>query len=486
MSATVIRNADWAVLWDQTAGRHVYRRNVDVAFQGNRIVHAGPGFAGPAARVIDGSRRLVMPGLVNVHTHCMSENLGRGLTEELGNPALYMSALYDLKAVFLVAHSMSLEGDQVDGVRAATEVALGELLLSGVTTVADLAVPYEGWLDILAASGIRGVAAPMYRSARWVVRTGNQLEYDWDEEAGRRAFDQALAVVDAAGKHPSGRLSGMVSPAQVDTCSAELLTDSLAAAAERNMPITLHCSQSVVEFQEMARRHGMSPVQWLAKIGFLGPRTLLAHAMFVDSQSWVGWWSKRDIALLAETGTSVAHCPTVFSRYGQAMESFGGYVRAGVKMAIGTDTQPHNMLEELRTALILSRITSRDVHSVSLSDAFHAATVGGAHALGRDDIGRIAPGAKADLTLVDLDHPAMQPARDPLRSLIFSAADRAVHDVFVDGRQVVEAGRVTTIDRRSAAERLTRAQRIVMQAVPKVDYAGRSADQISPLSLTLG
>lgn len=486
MTTTVIRNAGWAILWDATARRHVYRRNVDIAFKDDRIVHAGPGFAGQVDVAIDGASRLVMPGMVNVHTHCMSENIGRGITEELGNPALYMSALYDLKSVFLVGHSMSPDQGHVAGFRAATDMAVSEILLSGGTTVVDLAVPYEGWLDGLAATGIRAVAAPMYRSARWVVRRGNQVEYEWDEAAGRRAFTAALAVVDAAARHPSGRLSGMVSPAQVDTCSESLLRDSLAAAVERGLPLTVHCSQSVVEFQEMARRHGKSPVQWLADIGLLGPHTLLGHTMFVDSQSWVGWWSRRDVPLLAETKTSVAHCPTVFSRYGQTMESFGAYVRAGINMALGTDTQPHNMLEELRTALVLSRIASCDVHLVELADAFHAATVGGTTALGRDDLARIAPGAKADLVLVDLDHPAMQPARDPLRGLVFSAADRAVRDVFVDGRQVVSAGEVTTIDRRAAAERLTRAQHAVMAAVPAVDHARRTADQVSPLSLPLG
>lgn len=486
MGTTLIKNAAWAVCWDDAARRQVYRRDVDIAFANDLIVHVGAGYRGAAETVVDGRDRLVMPGLVNVHTHCMSENIGRGITEELGNPQLYMSGLYDLKSVFLPAHSMELSADQLDGVHAATEVALGELLRSGVTTVVDQAVPYEGWIELLAKSGIRAYAGPMYRSARWVVKTGHAVEYDWDEKAGERAFAAALTAIEAAQGHNSGRLSGIVAPAQVDNCTPQLLRDSLAEAEKRGLPLTLHCSQSVWEFLEMTRRHGVSPVQWLAQLGLLGPRMLLGHAVFLDQHSWLRWPTRRDIELLAETGTSVAHCPTVFSRYGQTLEGFGAYRQAGVNMALGTDTQPHNMIEEMRHAIILGRIAAREVHALTSADVFHAATVGGATALGRGDLGRIAVGAKADLVLADLSEPAMQPARDPLRSLIFSAAERAIREVYVDGRRVVADGEPLHIDRRAVAARLSIAQRKVLEAAPKHDYAHRSADVISPPTLPMG
>ncbi len=122
---------------------------------------------------------------------------------------------------------------------------------------------------------------------------------------------------------------------------------------------------------------------------------------------------------------------------------------------------------------------------MTTADLFHAATVGGATALGRADLGRLAPGAKADLVLVDLASPGMAPARDPLRSFVYHAADRAVRHVFIDGQQVVEDGRVLTLDREGAAERLTRAQQRIMATAPARDYRRRSADEIAPLSLPL-
>lgn len=485
MATTAIRNAGWAILWDGPTQRHVYRRGVDLVFEGDRIVFAGRGYDGPAETVLDGSERLVMPGLVNVHAHLLSESLGRGVTEEIGNPALYMSAVADPKPVFLPGHSMDSGTAAAETMRAATRMAVFELLSSGATTVADLALCYDGWLDTLAETGIRAVAAPMYRSAAWVANTGHTVDYDWDEAAGRRAFEAAVAEMEAAVGHPSGRLSAMVSPAQVDTCSAELLRDSAALAEARGWPLTLHTAQCVWDMLELTRRHGKTPVQWLADIGVLGPRMVLGHAIFLDHHSWITWHSKTDLGLIAESGASVAHCPLVFSRYGQMLESFGRYRRAGVNMALGTDTQPHNMLEELRLAATLSRIAGHHVEDTTLGEVFHAATVGGARALGRDDIGRLAVGAKADIVLADLAHPAMRPLRDPLRALVYSAADRAIRDVFVDGRQVVCDGAVLTIDVPAAAERLEVAQRESLATAAQRDRLGRDAETLSPLVMPL-
>src|SRR5207253_7451861 len=302
-------------------------------------------------------------------------------------------------------------------------------------------------------------------------------------ERGREGFKTALALIDQAVRHPSGRLSGVVSPMQIENCTAELLRDSRDAARERGVPLTVHIAQSVLEVQEMIRRHGKTPVQWAHDIGILGPDTILGHALFLDSHSWVRWWTKTDLALIADTGSSVAHCPTPFARYGQVMENFGDFLRAGVNMGLGTDTTPHNLVEEMRKAAVLARIAARDIATVTTSDLLHAATIGGAKALMREDLGRIAPNCKADLVIVDLRVPQMRPVRDPLRSFIYHAADRAVRDVFVDGQQMVAEGKVLTLDQAAAGDRLVRAQRRMLEAAPRRDYRGRSAEEIVPLSL---
>ena len=259
MTVTCIRNAPWVVAWDADRRQHYFRNDVDLVFEDNVIVHLDPGYAGHFDHLIDGSTLCVMPGMVNVHTHLQSESIGRGLIEELGNPNLHMTGILDEKSVFVTSGL----GEQAGGAsaqlvanRASTQNAIAELLKSGATTVVDLAVAYDGWLDLLADTGIRAIAAPMYRDAKWMVPTGHRLDYDWNLEKGRRDFADALEVVDRAERHPSGRLGGMVAPMQVDTCSLELLRDSLAAARARGLKMTVHCSQHIPEFQEMVRRHG--------------------------------------------------------------------------------------------------------------------------------------------------------------------------------------------------------------------------------------
>jgi 5-methylthioadenosine/S-adenosylhomocysteine deaminase len=488
MAITCIRNARWVVAWDADLKQHYFRNDIDVVFDGGRLIHIDGNYAGSADHTIDGSSLCVMPGMVNVHTHLQSESLGRGLIEELGNPSLYMTGILDEKSVFVTSGLTEQAGGavaQFKANKASTENAIAELLKSGCTTVTDLAVAYDGWLDILANTGIRAVAAPMYRDAKWTVPTGHRLDYVWDLEKGRRDFATALETVDAARRHPSGRLSGMIAPMQVDTCSPELLRDSLAAARERGLKITVHCSQHIPEFQEMVRRHGVTPVQWLQQIGMLGPDMLLGHAIFLDHHSLVQWWTRRDLDILQETRTSVAHCPVVFSRYGQMMEDVGSYIRKGVNVAFGTDTEPQNMAEEVRMASTMGRAAAKSVRGVWLSELFHAATIGGATALGREDLGRLSVGAKADIVLLDLEAPGMRPVRDPLRSFFFSAADRAVRHVFVDGAQVVKDGKVLTVDHAALSRPLQDSQDAFVRNAPFVDFRGRSADEISPTSFRI-
>lgn len=468
---TVIRNATVALVFDGNSGGHTYAQDVDIAFRDDTLIHVGAGFTGEADTQIDGQGYFVSPGLVNIHAHPSSEPMNKGFLDELGSPRLYQSSLYEFMPLF--------RPDE-EGRDAAVEVALSELMQSGVTTVVDLSLTRDGWLDVLAQSGIRAIAAPMYRSGPWRTDNGWVVAYDLDEATGRRAMDEALATVDAAEKHPSGRLSGMVAPAQIDTCTEALIRDSLDAAAERGVPFQMHAAQSVVEFHEITRRHGMTPVQWLGHLGMLRPGSIIGHGIFLNDHPWVHWPQARDFEMLAESGVAVAHCPGVFQRRGIALNTLGRYRRAGIPVGFGVDTFPHNMLEEMRHALYASRLTSGDVFDLRTSDVYDCATLGGAAILGRDDIGRLSVGAKADLFMADLSHPAMKPVRDPIRSLIYTAAERAVRHVYVDGEQTVRDGKALTFDVPAALERLEAAQRRAESTFRQLDFAGRTHTEASP------
>jgi 5-methylthioadenosine/S-adenosylhomocysteine deaminase len=471
---TRIRNAAWIVAWDPSTASHGYLRDADLVFSGDAITFVGDNYAGDADVTIDGADLMVMPGLIDLHAHPSTEPFFRGVREEHGLPSMYMSGLYERGFVF--------RPDE-PGRQVAHEVAYCEMLLTGITTVADLSGNDPGWIDLAARSGLRVFLAPSYASSQWYLENDWDLKYRWDEQSGRRGLDNALALIEQAKNHPSGRLSGIVSPAQIDTCTEDLLHDSYAAACDKNLPFTVHCAQSVNEFHEMVKRHGKTPVQWAKQIGILSPRTVLGHAIFIDEHSWLHWHSHDDLNLLADSGTSVAHCPSPFARYGHGMEDFGRYRRAGVNIGIGTDVAPHNLIEEMRLAAVVARILSENIKTTTTAEVFRAATAGGAAALGRDDIGRLAPGAQADFVLVNLKNPFMMPARDPLRSLIYTAADRAIRDVYIAGEQVVRNGKVLTLNHAAALEALTEAQQRMLSSARQHDYKGRGADEVIPLSL---
>ena len=137
---------------------------------------------------------------------------------------------------------------------------------------------------------------------------------------------------------------------------------------------------------------------------------------------------------MADAGCSVAHAVWVFARRGILMESFARYKAAGVNMSLGTDTNPQSVIEAMRWAAVCSKIVERSTQATTAADAFDAATLGGARALGRDDLGRIAPGARADLVLWKAASWAMTPLRDPIKNIVFNATAEDVDRVYVDGR----------------------------------------------------
>ena len=158
MPTTVIKDAEWVIAWDESAKRHVYRRGVDIAFADGSIAFVGKRYEGAADAVIDGREAMVMPGLVDLHSHPEHEPLYRGIREEHGLPSMHMTGLYE--------RSQALSAPDDDARAASAEFAYCELLLSGVTSLVDITAPWPGWIDLFARSGMRGFLAPGYASAR--------------------------------------------------------------------------------------------------------------------------------------------------------------------------------------------------------------------------------------------------------------------------------------------------------------------------------
>jgi len=471
---TVFRDVDTIVAFDPQSGGHVYRHGGDVAFDETGLLCVGERFEGQAAVELSGKSRMVMPGLIDIHCHSHDEPLAKGIFEDVGTPGLWGQAMYE--------YSHVIDGGP-DARAACLTVMLGDLMRSGATTILDIAGAADAWIDIFAASGARGYLAPGFRQAEWLVHDSHRLDFVWNDAAGREAFAQALDFVDRARAHPSGHLDGVIAPSQVETCRPDLLVDSAEEARRRGMRITIHAAQTMAEHEELLRRTGLTAVQYLDGLGVLGDDVILGHCIFADHHSWTRNRTRNDLVTLAERGTSVAHCPVTFARSGMALETLGGYRRAGVNVAIGTDSYPFNMLDEMRQALICSRLASGSVFDLSTSDVFEAATLAGARALGRSDIGRLSVGSKADLLVIDLDAPSMRPVYDPLRNLLHCAAERAIERVYVDGHMVVDCGKPTGIDYDGAVREMQSLQDWACARAGLHDPRGRRIGELAPKTL---
>lgn len=470
------RNVDWLVRWNEENGAHEYLRGGDFAYDGDRIVHVGRNFDGACAEERDGRGTMIMPGLINLHTHSATMPVLKGIREDMANPSLYMSALYD---------GWNLFPTPPERKRWNAAYAYGEMLRSGVTTVLDMCYPFPGWVDVADESGLRCYLGGLFQSAQWSTSNGHSLEYIWAEDGGESAMTSSMAVIEEARQHASTLLDGAVTPMAVDTCTPELIRDAEAESLRLGAPFQLHVGESMIEFLEMTRRTGKTQMQWLEANGLLIEGMLIGHGIFLDHHSWLHWGTRDDLDLLVDIKAAVTHCPVVFSRYGITLESFGLYNDAGVTMTIGTDVFPHNMIEEMRSAAVCGRIADQHMHAVPTTSVFEAATSEAARALGRDDLGRLAVGAKADFVVVDTQTPEMQPLYDPLRSLIHTAADRAVRDVFVGGIERVRDGVVLSIDMAEAASELTATQDKLMPDASSRHWAQKPLDEIAPRTLPL-
>jgi cytosine/adenosine deaminase-related metal-dependent hydrolase len=280
--------------------------------------------------------------------------------------------------------------------------------------------------------------------------------YHFDEEAGRRGLDDAVRFCKEYEGIQEDRIRTMLFPYMFDTCSEGLLKATRRKADELGVPIHMHTSQYLPEYHEIIRRHGKTPVHFLHDIGFLGPKTILTHLLYtslnpVSPAPDRPLRDPQDVEMLAGTETTLGHTPAVWARIGLPFHSYAKFRDAGVNIAIGTDAFPMDMFMEMRTAAIMAKGIERDRTAATARDVFNAATLGGAKALDRSDLGRLAPGAKADIVVVDLTglHTAL--TYDPIKTMVYFASQSDIETVIVDGKKVVEKGRIPGLDEEKLA-----------------------------------
>ena len=417
-------------------GRQDVLRDHWVLLEGSRVAAVSP--SRPLAdRAFDTPGRFVLPGLLNLHNHCFSEAVARTHTED-GNGRKNNQSI-----VYTVLLPLTRRGIEILSPAERLDIArLGilQLLKGGATTVME---PFRNGIpemfDAAAEMGIRFYGAP------YLFSTG-------DAEAGddgvvRYAGDDGAADLgtwntlhqrwDGAA---DGRIRLAMSPHATDTCGPDLLRACAARARELNVPITTHLAQSEAEVATIGARHGgRTPAEYLDWLGLLASDLLAAHCIASTDD---------DLRLMAARGATVLNCPRVFARAG-VTAAFDRFASHGIRTVVGTDGYNMDLLGELNAASMISKIAAGRPDVATAPELIEAVTATAAAAVGRPDIGHTTPGATADLTVVDLRHPHMQPLADPRRGLIALANRADIAQVFVDGRLLIDEGRLTSGDEQS-------------------------------------
>jgi cytosine/adenosine deaminase-related metal-dependent hydrolase len=451
---------------------HRLLRDGVVVIEGDRILAVGRRFEGSVDETVDATDRVLTPGLISTHAHLSGSPLDRSFIEDRGSPQFWYSGLFEYLPVRAGAQ------DEEAG-RACVDFSMAELLRGGVTTVMEIGGEGAYVVERAAHYGLRVYMGLAFRSGRWRTPDGRRVVWEWDEEEGRQGLRRA---VEFHARHDGAHrdlVRCFFAPAQIDTCTPALLQEAKRWADETRRPLQVHASQSVVEFNEMLARHGLTPIAWMHELGLLGPGTILGHAIIVGGSSWTNY-PAGDLRLMGDAGCSVAHAVWVFARRGIVLESFARYRAAGINLSLGTDTSPQSVVEAMRWAAVMSKTVERNTAATTAADVFDAATLGGARALWRDDLGRVAPGAKADLVLWKATSWRMTPLRDPVKNIVYNATDEDVDRVWVDGRLVVAGGRVLAADEAAIQRALQAAGERMWPRMGKFDWAGRGADQLSP------
>lgn len=465
----------WVIAYE--AGAHQAVSDGEVVYEGDRIVFAGRGYAGPADRTIDARGCLVGPGLINLHAvanvdlqlfRIDADSPGypkpRRWIEDRGGPEVLDEAMTEASARFSVA--CILRG--------------GATTFGAITTMAPKRwedPPYEPEQIARAAGelGGRAYVAHQIRSTvpYWDGRERGEVE---DERRATAALERARAFAARIEGTYDGRLRGYIFPYTLDACTPALLRAAKAAADDLRTHLRMHFSQSVNEIRTIRARYGKTPVRHLEALGILDRNLILTHALDIADD---------ELRLLAEHGVTVCHCPVVFVRRARTLRSFDRYRRAGVNLALGTDTFPQDIVREMRYAALLGKVDERSALGGTAAAVFHAATLGGARALGRDDLGRLAPEAKADIVVVDLERLHIGPVVDPVKALVYRASSADIIRVIVDGRTVVEDGRLLTADEEELLRRAQVPYDAYKAAFARWDPAHRPPAALFPPALPL-
>jgi 5-methylthioadenosine/S-adenosylhomocysteine deaminase len=414
-----------------------------VAVGGGRILAVGPRksleLRFRARRRLEAAGRLVLPGLVNAHTHA-AMTLFRGVRDDCDLMTWLTRYLFPLEARFVTPRF----------VRTGALLACWEMIASGTTTFADgyffeeevARAADEAGLRAFPGQGIFDAAMPDARTPAEGLARAERLLADWRG-------------------HP--RITPAVFPHAVYTAGPETFRAALALAERFNAPALTHLSESAGELSMVRERYGTTPVRHLARHGLLDGRLTAAHAVCVDGE---------EIDLLARAGVGVVHCAESNLKLASGVAPVSRMLAAGIPIGLGTDGPASNndldLFAEMATVAKLHKLHLLDPTVIPARQALRLATAGGAAALHRDaEFGSLEAGKRADVIVVAASGPNALPLYDPCSYLVYSARSDAVETVVVEGKILMEKRRVRTLDTEAIRRDIERSGRKIAAALPE-------------------
>lgn len=380
--------------------------------------------AADSVDVVDVSGQVVIPGLTNAHLH---SGLLRGTAESL--------ALWEWLEKHVDPAHRALTREIAE---TASWMAYTEGLRGGVTSVMDMWRHMEGSARVADHLGIRATLVPY---------TADRYDYFETLETNRRLLESHRTYAD-------GRVRTWVGLEHIMYCSPQMFRDAAALAEEFDTGLHTHSSESIWEVQECLRLYGRRPIEEFYNRGILGPRTVIAHAVWLDD---------REVQVLVGTGTSIVHCPCSNMKLSSGPARIGYYREQGVVCALGSDGEKENnnldILLEMKFASLLQKVSTLDPTTGDPWDILDMATLSGARALGLDDVtGSLEVGKEADIVTVDLRGLHFVPVMhgsdfNAPAHLVFSATSHDVSNVWVRGRHLVAGGSVLPVDVNDVARR---------------------------------
>ena len=436
MSEILIRNADVVVTMNATRQELTA---TDLHLK-DGVVHAiGKGLSVPAAQVIEARGCVVTPGLVNTHHH-LYQTLTRAVPG--GQDALlfgWLKTLYPIWSRF-----------GPDEMFTSAQVGLTELALSGCTMTSDHLYLYPNGSrldDTIAAAGEVGLRFHPTRGAMSIGESSGGLPPDSLVEKEPAILNDMIRVVDRFhDPRPGAMVRVGLAPCSPFSVSRELMRDAALLARDKGVMLHTHLAENDEDIAYSLAQFGCRPGQYAEDLGWTGADVWHAHCVKLDGS---------EIDLFARSGTGVAHCPCSNCRLGSGIAPVRAMRDAGVKVALGVDgsasNDAGNLIAEARMAMLLQRV-AKGADAMSAREVLEIATMGGAQVLGRDDLGSLEPGKRADLAIWDMSGIEAAGSWDPVAALVLCGPTR-VKGLIVEGREVVRDGQMVTVDLPRVLER---------------------------------